>query len=274
MRCRTFFARSLSFGGCLVFLTHPLPAVTDLPSTYDAAKKQRDWSTAAETAIRSLEKDPSQHTLFGGIAEARLHQNDLEDCAKWLARWEATVDQPTAEMHALRGELALSNQNLREARSYWEKSYELAPSQNVARRLTDPDLWKEDERPAYESLMVNVASSYPLTQALKIASEAAIRNRDWAHCQERVNTLNELGTQSGMSTAAALEAILEQRQLLAQHDAHLTEKESGLGYARRANFFREHQILQLAIEDARKALAEAEKAGTVTLAQLKDELGI
>jgi len=50
---------------------------------------------------------------------------------------------------------------------------------------------------------------------------------------------------------------LEQRQLLAQHDAHLTEEESGLGYARRANFFREHQILQLAIEDARKARALA-----------------
>ena len=268
MRCRTFLSRSLLLGGCLVFLTQLLPAETSLQAAYDAAKKRHDWSTIAETAIRWLEKDPNQHALMGSIAAARLHQSDLQDCAKWLARWEASVDQPTAEMFALRGELALANQNLVTARASWEQSYKLAPSQQVARRLTDPDLWSKDERTVYESMMIQVCSNYHFVQAIEVANEAAIRERNWERCQEHIKNLNELGTQSGMSAAATFEAILEQRPMLAQQDAAIAKEETGLSYARRADFFRSHRMLQLAIEDARnsRSLAPRMVLPRITLA--------
>ena len=253
MRCRTFFTRNLSLGGYLLLFLNPLQAEVNLASALVAAKKRQDWSTTAETAIRWLEKDPSQAALLEDIAHARLQQNEVDDCAKWLARWEASVDQPTAAMLALRGDLARLQDNRAEAREHWVASFELAPSQEVARSLSDSDLWNDVDRTDYESTMARVAKNYHFVQALKVTTEAAVRERDWTRCLQRIETLNNLGTQSGMSTAAIFEAVVGQREVLAQHDARVKNEHSCLNYARRADFFRAQQLLQLAIEDARKA---------------------
>ena len=157
MRCRTFFTRNLSLGGYLLLFLNPLQAEVNLASALVAAKKRQDWSTTAETAIRWLEKDPSQAALLEDIAHARLQQNEVDDCAKWLARWEASVDQPTAAMLALRGDLARLQDNRAEAREHWVASFELAPSQEVARSLSDSDLWNDVDLTDYESTMARVA---------------------------------------------------------------------------------------------------------------------
>ena len=204
-------------------------------------------------AFHEVRQTPSQAALLGDIAHARLQQNEVDDCAKWLARWEASVDQPTAAMLALRGDLARSQDKRAEAREHWVASFELAPSQEVARSLTDSDLWDDVDRTDYESTMARVAKNYHFVQALKVTTEAAVRERDWTRCLQRIETLNNLGTQSGMSTAAIFEAVVGQREVLAQHDARVKNEHSGLNYARRADLFRAQQLLQLAIEDARKA---------------------
>lgn len=255
MRCRPFSHWNLLLGGYFLAIATGIPLQAE--PALEIATKRQDWSTVAETAIRLLAKNPEQHALMGQIAEARLHQDDLKACQAWLERWEAKTPEATGPMLALRGQLASASGNTSEARAHWEHSYEITPSPEVARRLSDPSLWEDEERPIFEGFMTRIARDYHFTQALNVAAEVSVRDRDWKQCEAWIGILNELHTQKAMRIAAKFEGLVNARQALAQHDKASASETPGLALAARADFFRSHQLLQLAIEDARLSLLRA-----------------
>ena len=254
MRYRLHPARDLRLGGCALVLLLGSPARGDLQQAYEEALARGDWATAAETAIRRLEANPEQVEIHGHIAQARWRGGDREGCELWLKRWETAGGQPAAEMLTLQGELARADGNLGEAQALWLRSYEEKADAVVARRLTNRDLWKE-ERLLYESWMTRVANDFQFVDALRVSAEAAVRGRRWEELAVLIDVLNELGTRSAMKEAAAFENVVAAKALLAEHDEAIGQQASGPSLSRRAQFFLTHELLELASEDARAALA-------------------
>ncbi len=267
MRCRLLSHWNLLAVGLLTLSSF---ARADLADAYWQARDQFDWATAAERAQRWLEADPSQQHLLGAIAEARLQLGDSDACETWLARWEATVDTPTAPMRALRGELAWARDEREEARVHWLESYALAKDLDVARRLLSPQLWAPEERAQYETMMKRVADDYRFVAAMDVAGEAAVRERDWQTVEGLINRLNQGGTRSGMKTAASFEALLREREALRALDDAIATGGNAQARARRADFFFNHERYQLAWEDTTLALTQAPRAvlPKLTLARL------
>lgn len=271
MKCRLFRNWSLLPGGCaVVFLLGGATTYGDFAKAYKDAYSSQDWTTAAEVAQRWLQEDSSQLALNGRIAEARLRSGQLEDSESWLARWESTAEILTSEMLALRGELAQARDEPSLARDLWTRSYEKQPDVDVARRLTNRNLWGADERTLYESWMKRVSADFQFVVAMRVTGEAAVRARDWEGLSKVIGILNDLSTSSAMRAAATFESLAVKE--LAPHDAAVRDQASGLALARRAHFFLTQQLKQLAMEDATEALARAPRMvlPKITLAQCKN----
>lgn len=257
MSCRSL-SRGLLLIGSGVFLLSPVIAAEgDFAEIYREARERQDWTTAAEAAIRWLEADPGRTHLAGEIAKARLLEGDLEAAESWLEKWEATVPEVSAGMLALRGELAHARDKPMEARDFWLRSYERQADSTVARRLMDRRLWEPEERSEYESLMNHVVGEFQFTGAIRVAAEAAIRERDWDKVAKWAAALNEAGTRPAMKVAAHLEQAMGAKKQLLAHDDAIRDLDSGLGHARRGHFFLTLDLFQLALEDATEALARS-----------------
>lgn len=243
---------------CVVVLCLPLTLRGDHAERYEEAVSRQDWSTAAEVGIRWLGEAPAETRVLGLVARARFQEGDLSGAEVWLERWEASAkDAPTAAMLALRGELARVREEPDKARRDWMRSYELKVDADVARRLMDLDYWGGVDRELYEHWMARVAADFQFVAAVEVTAESLIRQRNWSQVQHLTRTLNEMGTAPAMRTAASLEPVLESRETLRQHDTAVRDLNSGLALARRAHFFLQYELNQLAMEDAEEALVRA-----------------
>ncbi len=231
----------------------------DLSWEYELAVAGNDWPTAAELAMRLHAEEPGRVDLLGKIAQARLREGKVDESLKWLERWEASDTAAKAERLALRGEWTLAKGDQAAARGFWLRSYEEKPIEEVAERLVEEKYWGADERELFEQWMRRVAADFTLVKAIRVAAEAAVRQRDWSEVQRLVDTLNDAGWRSAMAAAAGLERAMKKRELLRRHDEAVRDLDSGLAYARRGHLFSEVALVQLASEDAAEALRRSPK---------------
>ena len=242
--------RHLLLGGWILILILAPTAVraeTLTPAqAIEEARSKQDWSTLAETALRWWSQDPSRHNLLGEIATARLYRSELDACENWLNQWIATAPEPSSAMLALRGELAYARNDRSTARAAWEQSYERAPSEAVARRLLDSTLYSPSERGIYESYMHQIAKNYQYHHALAVSAEAHFRDRDWKSVEAAIKQLQALRTQAGLAESARLENAVKRQTILSEHDAAVLSEDAALGLARRAHFFFQRHLHQLA----------------------------
>ncbi len=228
----------------------------------EQAQRDRDWATVAEVAARWLKADPNQRGLLEDIARARLYQGDLKRAEAQLDRWEKTLATPTASSLALRGELAFAKDRYKsnKAREYWMLSYASKATADVARRLTDPQLWHPSERKLFEQWVLRISKTHSSAQTLTLATETHLRHRDWQALAQVIASLNEIATRSAISAAIRLQTSLDQRDQLAIHDQRVADHATGSAFAKRASYFINQGWTQLALEDATQSLAIAPRA--------------
>lgn len=222
----------------------------------ERAREAGDWATVAELATRRHRAHPDEVAVLGELAEARLREGKRDVAKQWLDRWEEAQGEPSASMWALRGEWWQAEHNQEEARKAWEQSYELEPSLQVARFLTEESLWTDPpERLAYEALMKRIAQDHGLLKARRIAAESAARGRDWEAYGKLVRLLNDEATRSAMREAAALERMVSEKNLarLQRLDAEIASESSGLALAKRSLFFTDFGLNALGVEDGEAA---------------------
>jgi tetratricopeptide (TPR) repeat protein len=235
--------------------TSPAADAQELRTQLDAAADAEAWPAVAEIARRILAGAPKDSAIWERRARAFAAAEDWERCATTLDEWTKAVTPPPPVIHALRGDVAMADDEPEEAMREWTIFIKATPKDFAVRDKLADALQKREQWADAAVIREQRVKAQPDAPAFARLAIARAVLRDW----KRMSTDLRRGVQLD-ATDDFIKLTLPRAERLEKALPELKKLDAAVTGAAlnppldRALFFAELRWPEIALVDARAAL--------------------